>query len=371
MDVSDVEAIPIEMDVKSLEENDGIAPYRSSRGPGTGTKQRIIIRIDLENGITGWGEMRLLFTPEISVQMIEDVVAPRILGHPVWDIGALQGEFFSEYIRISPFLGGVEMAMWDAFGKTLDAPVHQLLGGKQQDKVSFAYCLGILDPDKSRTHAQHVKERGFDVLKTKAGRDWQEDVDRILAMYDAVDGSLEFRLDPNQAWTFEEAVRVGAKLEDAGVYLQYFEQPIRIDNVGGFKRLRQRLQTPIGANEDMYYPHNLFQLVKEDAIDVGIVDMNPAGGISAMRDLASVAHDAGISISHHCSWDLGIKTAAVVHAVSAMPPVNLPSDTVYFSWKDHIIESPFEFNDGRIDVPDEPGLGVAVRESKIAEYRIE
>ncbi len=369
MEVTQLEAIPIEMGVKSKDEPEGLAPYVTNHG-AVETMGRMLIRLETSGGITGWGEMRNTLSPEATKTILENDIAPHVKGRKVWEIEDFTDSFFFEYMDINTFIGGVEMAMWDALGKYREAPVHELIGGKCDDVVEFAYCVGILSPSESREHAQRALDRGYSVLKTKAGRDWKQDVARIEAMHDEADGDLEFRLDPNQGWTFENAVRVGAMLEDKGIYLQYMEQPIRIDSFGTFKRLRNRLRTPICANEDMYFQRNLLELGKEDAIDVGVVDIIPSGGILGMKRLAGTAGDLGISLSHHNAFDLGVKTAAVLHAVSSTPEINLPPDTVYYAWEDDIIETPFTIDEGEIQVPDDPGLGVVVDEDKVEQYRI-
>src|SRR5699024_569698 len=148
---------------------------------------------------------------------------------------------------------------------------------------------GILPLEKSRAKAAEINAAGYDVLKAKAGRDWRQDVNRIKAMHDEVDGELEFRLDPNQGWTPDQAVRVGACLADAGIYLQYMEQPTRVDNHKSLARLRQRTTQPIGPNEDTYISHNLRKLIEVGALDVAVVDMTPAGGIAGLRQQAAIA----------------------------------------------------------------------------------
>lgn len=190
-------------------------------------------------------------------------------------------------------------------------------------------------------------------------------------MHEAVDGELDFRLDPNQGWTVDEAVRVGATLADAGVYLQYLEQPIRVDTHRSLARLRQRTPQPIGPNEDTYIAHNLRELIEHGALDVAVVDMTPAGGISGLRQVAAIAEDAGVPMAHHCAFDLGVRTAAILHAVSGIPGFTLPPDSVYYAWEDDVIETPFEFSDGALPVPDEPGLGITVDEDKVHEHRID
>jgi L-alanine-DL-glutamate epimerase-like enolase superfamily enzyme len=370
MEITDLEAIPVEMAVKPADEENGIAPYVTNHGAEE-TVERMLIRLETRDGIVGWGEMRPTLSQTSTKTILENDVATELVGRDVCEIEAFGDAFFYEYMDTSSFVGGVEMAMWDALGTYRDAPVHELLGGKCEEAVDVAYCVGILSPEDSRRHARRAVEGGFDVLKTKAGRDWREDVERVRAMHEEADGELEFRLDPNQGWNFEDAVRVGAMLEDAGIYLQYMEQPVRIDSFGTMKRLRNRLRTPICANEDMYFERNLTEMGRQDALDVAVVDIVPAGGILAMKRQAGVAGDLGISLAHHCAFDLGVKTAAVLHAVSTTPEINLPPDTVYYAWEDDVIEDRFAVEDGSIEVPDGPGLGVTVDEEKVRRYRVE
>ena len=373
MEITELRAIPVEVDLQRLEDG-GVAPYVGSK-LAVESVERMLVCIETDEGVTGWGEMRPELGVETTVTFLEESIAPQVVGRDVWEAEAFTNDpLYTEYTNVNSFVAAVETAMLDAYGKSLGEPVHRLVGGKCEDRIQFADVLGIMDPDESRQYARRALDRGFDVLKLKAGppnSNWRNDVERVVAMHDEVDGQLDFRLDPNQTWSFEDAVRVGAALEDEGIYLQYFEQPVRINSHGTYKRLRNRLDTPIGVNEDTYHPGNLSELLRDDAIDVAVVDLVPSGGIHALKKLATVANEAGISVAHHCGFDLGVKTAAVLHAVSSTPAINLPSDTAYGSWTDDVIETPFEVEDGSIEVPDAPGLGVTVDPAKIEEYRID
>jgi L-alanine-DL-glutamate epimerase-like enolase superfamily enzyme len=373
MEITDLEAIPVAMDLVSLDEG-GIAPYVGSE-LAVDTVERMLVRLVTDDGTVGWGEMRPELGIDTTITFFEESIAPQVVGRDVWEVEAFTSDpLYTEYTNPASFVSAVETAMLDAYGKTIGEPVHRLVGGKCEDAVEFAAALGILSPEESRQYAQRALDNGFDVLKLKAGppnSDWQNDVARVKAMHDEVDGQLEFRLDPNQTWSFDQAVRVGAALEDAGIYLQYFEQPVRINSHGTYKRLRNRLNTPIGINEDTYHPGNLSELIREDAVDVAVVDLVPSGGIRALKELATIADSAGISMAHHCGFDLGIKMAAILHAVSSTPAINLQSDLAYHHWEDDVIEEPFEVNDGTIEVPDEPGLGVTVDSDKLDTYRID
>jgi len=369
MEVTSVEATPVEIDIRPLSEPYGVAPYVA----GYTTFEeilRLVVRVETDEGVVGWGETMVDPEPGLALAAVENVIAPAVVGRSVWEIEALLDSFEFPYMDITPYVGGVEMALWDALGKSLGAPVHQLLGGKRTDEVPVAYCLGILDPEESVAQARWARDQGFEVIKTKGGLDVDQDVDRLVAMHEAVDGDLRFRLDGNQTMSFEEATTTAARLEDAGVYLQYLEQPLRVDNVGGYKRLRQRLRTAIGVNEDAYHARNLFELVREDAIDAAVVDLIPMGGLLAAKKAMGLVDDANVSVAHHSSFDLGIKTAAVLQLVAASPAMDLPPDRANYALADDVIEERFEVTDGTMPVPDGPGLGVTVSEEKLDEHRV-
>lgn len=368
MQITSVDATPVKVDIEPRAEPFGVAPYVA----GYTTFEeilRLVVRLETDDGVVGWGETTVGPEPNFAMAAIEHVVAPAVIGREVWEIETFLEGFDYPYMDVRPYVAGVEMAMWDALGKTKGLPLHQLFGGKRADELPVAYCLGITDAEEAAAQARWASEEGFEVIKTKGGLDVDGDVERLVAMDEAVDGDLEFRLDGNQTMSFGEAVETAARLEDAGVYLQYFEQPLRVDNLGGYKRLRQRLRTPIGVNEDAYHDRNLFELVREDAIDAAVVDLIPVGGLLPTKKLMGLADEADLSVAHHSSFDLGIKTAAVLHFVAASPVMDLPPDRANYSLARDVIEDRFAVTDGCMTVPEGPGLGVSVSRETVEELR--
>jgi L-Ala-D/L-Glu epimerase len=386
MKITDINAFAVNIPLVPFEEG-GIGPYVTNHNSLT-SMDRVLVRVDTDEGISGWGEVRVFLTPEATVSIIEDGIYPLVTGQSPFELEKLRRQVFIEYANADLFFAPVEVACWDIVGKSLDKPIYELLGGwttpsqtetkhrsHQGDyadihEINVAYCLGICSPGKSRKRAAEVLDDGYSVLKTKAGRDWKEDVERIKAMHDEVDGELEFRLDPNQGWTIDQAIRVGSKLADAGIYLQYMEQPIRVDAHKSLVNLKNQTGQPIGPNEDTYIPHNLRRLIETGAIDVAVLDLTPAGGISGLRQQAAIAEDAGIPISHHCAFDLGIRTAAILHSVHGIPGFSLPPDSVYYGWESDVIHDPFKITEGALTVPQDAGLGIEVDYDSIEEYRI-
>jgi L-alanine-DL-glutamate epimerase-like enolase superfamily enzyme len=369
MQITSLEATPVRVEIRSREEPYGAAPYVA----GYHTFEhvlRLVVRIETDEGVVGWGETMVDPEPNVARAIMEHVVGPEALGREVWEVEAFCDSFEYPYMHVRPYVAGVEMAMWDALGKAKDVPLHQLFGGKRTDEVPVAYCLGITDPEEAAEQARWARDEGFGVIKTKGGLDVDRDAERLTAMHEATDGELKFRLDGNQTMSHGEATEIGARLEDAGVFLQYFEQPLRTDSIGGYKRLRQRLRTPIAVNEDTYHRRNLFELVREDAIDAAVVDMVPVGGLLATKKLMGLCEEANLSVAHHSSFDLGIKNAAVLHFVASEPAMDLPPDRVNFALADDVVEERFEVTDGRMTVPDGPGLGVSVNEEAVEELQV-
>ena len=282
MKITDIEAFAVNVPLVPFEDG-GIGPYVTNHNSLT-DMDRVLVRVDTDEGVSGWGEVRVFLTPEATVSIIEDGIRPLVVGQSPFELEKLRRQVFIEYANADPFFAPVEVACWDIVGKSLEKPVYELLGGwtapnqtetrhrehqsayAASHEIEIAYCLGILPPEQSSERAVDVLDEGYSVLKTKAGRDWKADVTRIEAMHEAVDGELEFRLDPNQGWTTDQAIRVGSMLADVGIYLQYMEQPIRVDaheSLAGLKRTGQ----PIGPNEDTYVPHNLRRLIDAGAIE--------------------------------------------------------------------------------------------------------
>ncbi len=392
MQVTDIEVIPVRIPTKSRDEELGLAPYIGGfaiddqpedltleealdRCGDESYRSRLLVRLETDEGIDGWGELPGTADAAPMVRAIlEHLIAPQLIGQQVWNVEALLEHFTDDayglgYRDPTAYFGGVEMAMWDALGKAEDKPVYQLLGGKVRDAAPVAFCMGIMPIEDAQQKAREAQDHGFSVIKTKGCRYWRRDVERMIAIDEAVDGQLDIRLDANRMWSNDVALRVGAKLAAADVHLEYLEQPIDSDSFGTLERLRQRTTQPIAINEDAYLPHHVYHAVTADAIDAAVVDMHPSGGLLGLKRLAGLASEANISLAHHSGHDLGIKNAAKAHAYAAMPQLDLAFDCTLYTATDDILETPLELENGRMTVPERPGLAGAVDEGAIERYR--
>jgi hypothetical protein len=173
--ITDVEAIPINVSLEPIDTG-GIAPYRTNHSV-VNDMDRILVRVETDEGLTGWGEVRAFLSPEATVSVIEDGVKPLVVGQSPHEIERFRRQVFVEYTNPNMFFAPVEMACWDIVGKALGKPVYELLGGwtapnqtsmKNREHAGaesgnsaeeFAYCLGIFPPrSPASTPGNHSTE---------------------------------------------------------------------------------------------------------------------------------------------------------------------------------------------------------------------
>jgi L-alanine-DL-glutamate epimerase-like enolase superfamily enzyme len=340
-----------------------IAPYQNRYRPGT-HKEALLIRLEADNGLVGWGE-----TPDDWINRSyegtpEDRLRAAVLGRDPHEMEA----FYAENTLGSYLASGVEMAFWDLVGQHARLPLYQLLGGAVRKKIELAACMGIRPYDEAKTIARQYVEQGFTTLKTKAGRDAAEDLEMVRGIRDGAGDRLRLRIDPNMGYTPEVALALARDLEKYN--LEYLEQPMHFTLLAESARIRKRTTTPLALNESVTTTEIALQILRLDAADVLLPDTYQCGGILAVRKVAALCEAAGIPCVFHCAHDLGIKTAAMLHVVASTPCFSLANDCTYYGLEDDIITPRHRIESGYMPVPDGPGLGVGVDERKLERYRV-
>lgn len=341
-----------------------IAPYQNRYKAGT-YKECILVRLETDNGLVGWGE-----TPEDWINKSfegtpEEPLRKQVLGRDPFDIEA----WYAENTLGSYLASGVEMAMWDLVGKAAGQPLYKLLGGAVRSrKIELAACMGIRPYDEAKAIARSYVEQGFTTLKTKAGRRAEEDLEMVRGIRDGAGDRLKLRIDPNMGYDFATARQLARDLEK--YHLEYFEQPMPFSCIGESARLRKLTKTPLGLNESVTTLEIVAQLLDLHAADVLLPDTYQCGGILAVKKVAALCEAAGVPCVFHCAHDLGLKTAAMLHVVVSTPNFPLANDCTYYGLTDDIIAPLHVIDRGTMPVPEGPGLGVHVDEAKIAKYRV-
>ena len=341
-----------------------VAPYRSHLRSSSTTRSAIT-RVETDAGLVGWGEHNVNFLPDVRGRPMQRQAEEWLVGRDPLNL-----ELFHRDCPLETRLkSGVEMALWDVCGKAAGVPLAVLLGGIIRREVELAACMGIQSYERARELAAWYVEQGFTTLKTKAGSDMQEDIDMVRGVRDAVGSRLKLRIDPNRAYTPQQAAELARRLEE--YELEYLEQPIRAEPLSDAVWLRQQTRTPLALNESVTDPASVWHILKAGAAAFILPDTPQAGGILPCVKIGHLCEAAGVPCIMHCGHDLGPKTAAMVHVAAACPAYSLANDSTYYGLASDITLEPLAIVRGRIAVPDRPGLGVEGDPEKLAAYALD
>jgi glucarate dehydratase len=355
------------------------APLRHSNGAHWGRFVRTIIEVETDEGIVGLGEMG---GGGESAETAIKGLGSYLVGHDPFELEALRFKIAnptaSLYNNRTQLLAAIEFACLDIVGQKLGVPVFNLLGGKLRDDVGFASYLFFRygDPDiganEVRTidqlvaHARDLKsEHGFTSHKLKGGVFHPDyEVQAYIALAESLPGD-SFRYDPNGALSVEESIRFGKAIE--GLRNDYFEDPTW--GLNGMRRVRSMVDIPTATNTVVVNFEQLSANVLAPAVDVILLDTTFWGGIRPCIRAAAVCETFQLSIAVHSSGELGIQLATMLHLGAVLPNLSFDADAHYHHLMDDIIVGgKMGYVNGRIKVPDGPGLGVQLDREKVREY---
>ncbi|MCH8827973.1 MAG: mandelate racemase/muconate lactonizing enzyme family protein [Planctomycetes bacterium] len=352
----------VEITVVDVPQIEPIAPYRSHIRSSSSTCSAIV-RVQTDEGLVGWGEHNVNFLPDISAKKMQQD-AQWAVGRDPLNIAA----FHRDSLLETRLHAGIELALWDICGKAHGVPVAVLLGGILRTEIELAACMGIQSYERAGEIASLYVEQGYSTLKTKAGSDMEEDFEMVRGIRDAVGDRLKLRIDPNRAYTPQQAAELAQRLEPFN--LEYFEQPIPAEPLADARWLRGQTTVPIALNESVVDPASVLQILREDAASHLLPDTHIAGGIWPCVKIGVLCEAAGIPCIMHCGHDLGPKTAAMLHVAAACPSYSLANDSTYYGLEDDIIVEPFSIVRGKIAVPNKPGLGIEGDAEKLRRYAV-
>ena len=259
----------------------------------------VLIQIECDERITGYGESDIIFgvsqeSPETIVQIVEKYMAPAIIGRDAFDIENIL-EVMDEKIKGNySAKSGVEFALWDMKGKYLKQPVYNLLGGRYRDRVEVDYTIGIDTPQAMAHTAKRMLDYGYRTFVVKVGRDVESDVERVGRVREAVGPSTKVRVDVNEGYTVEKAIKAIKRFEKYEPEL--VEQPVARWDIKGMARVSRAVDTPISADESNSSPQAAFQLIENEAVDALNIKLPYHGGLWNSMKVASLAESAGIPI---------------------------------------------------------------------------
>lgn len=251
-------------------------------------------------------------------------------------------------------LAALDVALWDLKAKRADLPLAKLIGAHRDSVRTYNTSGGFLSAplEEVRENAARSLEAGIGGIKIKVGHpDAAVDRARVEAVRETIGEDTPLMVDANQQWDRPAALRMGRWLEQFD--LVWIEEPLDAYDVEGHRQLADALDTPIATGEMLASVAEHVRLIDARACDIIQPDAPRVGGITQFLKLATLADHAGLQLAPHFAMEIHLHLAA---AYPREPWVE------HFDWLDPLFEERLETREGRMLVPDRPGLGITLSE---------
>ena len=343
-------------------------PYQAG-GRLVDANWHVLARLDTAGGAQGFGYIvypRPDLMPAIAAaarELGEHLVGADVLqAEAAWERLARRGDWVGPGGLLHCALAPLDIALWDAAGKHLGQPVHRLLGG-HRERVPVYASDGLwynLSPDDLAASAARHAAAGFRAVKLRLGKEARGEAEaaRVRAVREAVGPGVDIMVDATESWSPAQARRAGRLLQEAGI--SWLEDPVHHQDVASLARLARRLEVPIAAGEHLYHLAGFRALLDAGAVDVLIADLARVGGITPWRKVAALAQAHGVPICGH------VVPEVHVHLVAAVPNGLM---TEYVPRSARILQNMPPAERGELAVPAGPGLGLALDEAAVRQFR--
>ena len=250
-------------------------------------------------------------------------------------------------------LAAIDIALWDIKGKACNLPVASLIGG-HRNRID-TYASGALMRHFPLAHCEKaaalLKSRGFRQMKTQLALPGDtnpvKEVERIRVIREAIGYETDLMCDINQRWDVRQAIAIGKQVDPYRLF--WLEDVTTCDDYGGLARVAHALDTPVAAGEYVYGIAPFRQLLEARAVDIVMIDVLRAGGITQWLKIAGMAEAFNLPVVSHLAPEIH------VHLVSAIPN---GLTVEYMPWSSRLFREVPQPKDGQLIVPQQPGLGL-------------
>ncbi|RLA66244.1 MAG: dipeptide epimerase [Epsilonproteobacteria bacterium] len=321
----------------------------------------LVVIIEADDGTIGYGEGAP--TPVItgetlgSMQACIDFIKPFILGKDLEEFDSILNTVHSSILHNTSAKSSLEIALYDLKAKSQNQALYRMLGGtKTHFKTDITISMN--DIDTMISQSIHAVALGYDTLKVKIGENPHNDISRITEIHAALGKHVRLRLDANQGWTAQESVTLLHAIEAKGILAEFIEQPVPAHDIKGLKYIKERVQTPVLADESVFSLYDAKILLEQQAIDYINIKLAKTAGIRQALQLADLAKSFDIKCMMGCMLEGPISIAASAHVASAkaqsITMIDLDAVSLLSS---HPIKSKILFNESEIILSEDKGLG--------------
>jgi L-alanine-DL-glutamate epimerase-like enolase superfamily enzyme len=346
----------------------------------------VLVKIHAD-GVTGCAQIRPISpghfvadTTHSVVAAIKEIYGPALLGKPIFDIAAVN-EMFDNRLAGNPAARAVlDIALFDAMGKALATPLHNLIGGCCQPRIPLEWSVSMAEDTATMVaEAQRaVNEFGLRVLCLKMAdrRGWRQDVMNFEAVRRAVGEKIMIGVDPNTGWTLPDALSAIGELRKLG--LGYIEQPVARRDLASMAEIRRAAGgVPVMADEALFTVQDAHALAAARAVDAFCIKLYKVGGITPAKKIAAVAEAANIQLNcGGLAVQSQLEAAAGAHFYASTPASRMMGAAEFVlglnaTTRDPICaDSDFVMREGYVEVPRGPGLGITIDEAALKRHTL-
>lgn len=337
-----------------------------------------VLEVTTDEGLVGWGSV---FTTEDLVKGALAFLEPLYAGE-----NALEPERVSEKLHQHTFwvgrggaithaIGGINIALWDLFGKATGQPVGRLLGGRYRERVKPYASLLMREPERMAGELLPYKAKGFRAFKIGWGpfgrKDARTDEAIVRAAREAIGPECLLMVDAGASdgfWPqdYKWALRTAAMLAEYDV--AWFEEPLPPDALEDYVALRRAAMVPIAGGEVLTRRQSFQPWLVGGAFDIVQPDVTKVGGISEERRIAWMAQDHGVRMIPH-GWNTAVGLAADLQLASAFPTTDLVEYITGSPFVDELVIGGWSLDaDGMLAIPEKPGLGIEINLDALEEF---
>jgi D-galactarolactone cycloisomerase len=332
--------------------------------------ESLIVRVETEDGIVGWGECQAPIGPEVTQSVVRNVLGPAVLGLPALDTNVRYTEMY-ETLRVrghmTGFLvdgiAGIDTALWDIRGKAAGLPVSKLLGGRYRETLP-CYLSGLRRKPRSARleEAAEFTARGISGVKMYMGFGVREDAAEIEALRERLGPDVKIYVDGVWKYDYSDAVKLGRVCEKHDV--DFLEAPMVPEDIEGHARLARELDVAVAIGEPLRTRFQFQPWFVRDAFDVAQPDVM-RNGISESHKIAMVAEAFNKPVALHTGTVTTVGLAATFQVAAAIPNFLTQEwqPVMFEEFNDWLVE-PIAMRDGEIVVPTGPGLGIEIDEDR-------
>jgi L-rhamnonate dehydratase len=345
----------------------------------------LIVKISTNAGITGIGEVDS--APMAAKAVIEGPFSHTTttgLAHILIGEDPFQTEYlWAKMYRANIYAGrrgigvhamsGIDLALWDIKGKALGLPVWRLLGGGFTKSLRpYASSLFGATPAETGERARRFVDQGFTAVKfgwDPMGQDAATDIALVREARRGLGPEVDLMIDAGLVYDAKTAIQRARAFEQFNPF--WFEEPLRPDDYEGYAKLSAASPLRIAAGEEESERKSYLQLMDVGKIDVVQVDLTRCGGFTEAMKIAALAADRGLPVVNH-GFTTYLNVAAALHYLASIPNTLGLLEFVVEEGTTlrHHISAPIHAVDGRVAVPEAPGLGLELNEAGIQKYRV-